>query len=321
MHRCAILDDYQNAALAMADWSPLDGEVEMVVFNDHLVDRESVAARLRDFPIVVAMRERTPFDAALIERLPNLELLITTGMRNASIDLKAATAAGVTVCGTPGAPGTTAELTWGLILALLRHIPEESANIRANGPWQSTVGTDLNGKRLGIVGLGNLGTRVARVGRAFEMEVAAWSRSLTDDRAAELGIARCDTLEALFETADIVTIHLLLNAETRGLIGAGLLTRMKPSAVLINTARGPIVDEAALIAALRERRIAGAALDVYEPEPLPADHPFRTLPNVVATPHLGYVTENTYRAYFGGVVEDIRGWLDGKPVRVLTKAR
>jgi phosphoglycerate dehydrogenase-like enzyme len=321
MHRCAILDDYQNAALAMADWSPLDGEVEMVVFNDHLVDREAVAARLRDFPIVVAMRERTPFDAALIERLPNLELLITTGMRNASIDLKAATAAGVTVCGTPGAPGTTAELTWGLILALLRHIPEESANIRANGPWQSTVGTDLNGKRLGIVGLGNLGTRVARVGRAFEMEVAAWSRSLTDDRAAELGIARCDTLEALFETADIVTIHLLLNAETRGLIGAGLLARMKPSAVLINTARGPIVDEAALIAALRERRIAGAALDVYEPEPLPADHPFRTLPNVVATPHLGYVTENTYRAYFGGVVEDIRGWLDGKPVRVLTKAR
>jgi len=318
MQRCAILDDYQDVALSMADWTPIAGEVEPVVFNDHLDDPAAVAARLKEFPIVVAMRERTPFDAALIGALPNLELLITTGMRNASIDLEAAADAGVTVCGTPSAPGTTAELTWGLILALLRHIPDEVAGLRANGPWQTTVGGDLNGKRLGVVGLGNLGGRVARVARAFEMEVSAWSRSLTDARAAELGVERCATLEELFGTADVVTVHLALNAETRGLIGADLLARMKPGAVLVNTARGPIVDEAALIAALRARRIAGAALDVYDPEPLPADHPFRTLDNLVATPHLGYVTENTYRAYFAGAVEDIRAWLDGAPVRVLS---
>jgi phosphoglycerate dehydrogenase-like enzyme len=318
MHRCAILDDYQNAALSFADWSPIAGEVAVRVFNDHLSDIGALAQRLRDFPIVVMIRERTRFDRALIERLPNLRLLITTGMVNSSIDFAAAKEAGILVCGTPAATGTTSELAWGLILALLRHFPREFAAFRAGGPWQSTIGGNLNGRRLGIIGLGRVGAQMARVARAFEMEVSAWSRSLTAEQAREMGVDRCATIDELMGTADVVSIHLMLNAGTRGLIGAGQLALMKPTAILVNTARGPIVDEAALIEALRERRIAGAALDVFDREPLPPDHPFRSLDNVVATPHLGYVTENTYRAYFGGVVEDIRGWLDGKPLRVLS---
>lgn len=319
MHRCAILDDYQNAALSMADWSPLDGEVAIEVFTDHLVDRDALAARLEDFSIVVLIRERTPFDRALIERLPNLQLLVTTGMVNASIDMEAAKAAGVVVCGTPAAHGTTSELTWGLILALLRHIPQENAAFRAGGPWQSTVGDTLSGKRLGIVGLGRVGAQIVPVAKAFGMAVSAWSRSLTAERAAELGIDRCETLDEVMRVGDIVTVHLMLNDATRGLIDARRLALMKPGAVLINTARGPIVDEDALLEVLRERRIAGAALDVFEPEPLPNDHPFRALDNLLGTPHLGYVTQNTYRAYFGGAVEDIRAWLDGEPVRVLSE--
>lgn len=318
MHRCAILDDYQSVALSMADWSPLFGAVEIKVFTEHVADRGALVDMLAGFGIIVAMRERTPFDRALIERLPDLRLLVTTGMRNAAIDLEAAAERGIVVCGTPSAPGTTAELTWGLIIAMLRCIPQEIAGFRAGGPWQTSVGYDLNGKRLGIIGLGNLGTRVAEVAKAFEMKVSAWSRSLTPARAAELGIDYCATLDELLAAADIVTNHLTLNEQTRGLIDARRLGLMKRSAFLVNTARGPIVDEPALIDALRHDRIAGAALDVYGTEPLPRDHPFRTLPNVVATPHLGYVTQNTYRAYFGGAVEDIRAWLDGKPVRVLT---
>jgi phosphoglycerate dehydrogenase-like enzyme len=265
------------------------------------------------------MRERTPFDRALFERLPNLKLLVTTGMRNAAIDVEAAVARGVTVCGTQGSVGTTAELTWGLILGLLRHIPDEAANLRRGGPWQTTVGRDLSGRRLGIVGLGNLGTRVAKVGRAFDLPISGWSRSLTPEKARALDIDYCADLDDLLRAADIVTIHLALNAETHHIIDARRLALMKPDALLINTARGPLVDETALIRALSDRRIAGAALDVFGEEPLPPGHPFRTLPNVLATPHLGYVTERTYQAFFGGAVEDIEAWLDGKPVRVLAK--
>jgi phosphoglycerate dehydrogenase-like enzyme len=319
MHRCAILDDYQNAALSFADWSPLGGKVAVQVFNDHLADRGALVERLRDFSIVVMIRERTRFDRALIESLPNLRLLITTGMINSSIDFAAAKAADVLVCGTPAATGTTSELAFGLILALLRHIPREYASFRAGGPWQSTIGGNLNGRRLGIVGLGRVGSQMARVAKAFEMHVSVWSRSLTGEQARELGVDRCATLDELMAVADIVSVHLMLNAGTRGLITARHLALMKPTAILVNTARGPIVDEAALIDALRARRIAGAALDVFDQEPLPRNHPLRSLDNVIATPHLGYVTENTYRAYFGGVVEGIRGWLDGKPLRVLTE--
>ncbi len=319
MHRCAILDDYQDAALSFADWTPLEGEVAVQVFNDRVADHGALVQRLKDFSVVVMIRERTRFDRALIESLPNLELLITTGMVNSSIDFAAARAKGVVVCGTPAATGTTSELAWGLIIALLRHIPREYASFRAGGPWQSTIGGNLNGRRLGIVGLGRVGAQMARVAKAFEMDVSVWSRSLAAEHARELGVDRCATLDELMAASDIVSIHLMLNAGTRGLITARHLALMKPSAILVNTARGPIVDEAALIDALRARRIAGAALDVFDREPLPGDHPLRSLDNVIATPHLGYVTENTYRAYFGGVVENIRGWLDGTPVRVLSE--
>ncbi|MGE5147783.1 MAG: D-2-hydroxyacid dehydrogenase family protein, partial [Candidatus Eiseniibacteriota bacterium] len=259
------------------------------------------------------------FDRALLERLPNLKLLITTGMRNASIDLETAVARGVIVCGTEAYAGTTAELTWGLILGLLRFIPEEAANLRRGGPWQSTVGRDVRGRRLGIVGMGNLGTRVAKVGRAFDTPVSAWSRSLTPEKAKSLDVDYCAELDDLLRVSDIVTIHVVLNKDTRGLIDARRLGLMKPDAVLINTARGPIVDEAALIKALETGKLAGAALDVFGEEPLPSDHPFRRLPNVLATPHLGYVTERTYQNYYKGVVEDIEAWLAGAPVRVLAK--
>ena len=318
MLRCAALDDYQDITRKMGDWGKLAGKVELHALTRHIDDRDELVAALKDYEIVIAMRERTPFDRALIERLPKLKLLITTGMRHASIDVEAAVARGVTVCGTQGSVGTTAELTWGLILGFLRFIPEESANVR-RGAWQTTVGRDLHGRRLGVVGLGNLGTRVARVGRAFDMAVSGWSRSLTPEKAKSLDIDYCAELDELLRAADIVTIHLALNAETRSLIDARRLALLKPGALLINTARGPLVDEAALIAALKAGKLAGAALDVYGEEPLPAGHPFRTLPNVLATPHLGYVTERTYHAFFNGAVEDIEAWLAGRPVRVLGK--
>ncbi len=317
MLTCAILDDYQEAGLAMADWSRLGGRVETKVFRDPFPDAATAAAALQGVGIVVAMRERTPFDAALFRALPDLKLLVTTGMRNASIDLAAAAASGVTVCGTEGYATSTAELTWGLILAVMRQIPQEHDALRRGGRWQSSLGRDLNGLRLGIVGLGKLGGRVARYGRAFDMQVSAWSRSLTDARAAELGIERAATLDALLEAADVVSIHLVLTPQTRGLIGARELALMKPRAVLVNTSRGPIVDEAALLEALQSGRIGGAALDVFDTEPLPAGHPLRQAGNLIATPHLGYVTENTYRIFYGQAVEDIAAWLDGTPVRVL----
>jgi phosphoglycerate dehydrogenase-like enzyme len=318
MLQCVILDDYQNVARGFADWAPLDGKVDLRVLTEHIADRDALVAALADAAIVVAMRERTPFDAALLARLPNLRLLITTGMVNASIDMKAAAARGIVVCGAPGSPGgSTADLTFGLILSLMRQIPREAENLRRGGPWQLTVGRELHGKRLSILGLGNLGKRVARIAKAFGMQVSAWSENLTRERCEQEGVEHAGSLQALLSQADILTLHLLLSERTRGLLGSRELALMKPDAVLVNTSRGPIVDEAALIAALRDRRIAAAALDVYDREPLPANHPFRTLDNVLATPHLGYVTQEAYRGYFGHAVEDIRAFLDGRPIRVL----
>ncbi len=314
MMRVAILDDYQSAAARTADWSRLGGQVEMTFFHEHLPAAD-VAARLADFEIVVAMRERTPFPRCLIEALPLLQLLVTTGMRNASFDLVAARERGVTVCGTRTLPYPTAELTWGLILALARQIPAEDRALR-EGHWQTTLGTGINGKTLGVIGLGTLGSRVARIGRAFEMDVLAWSQNLTDQRAHEVGASRVDRDE-LLARSDVVTIHLVLSARTRGLIGARELASMKPSAWLINTSRGPIVDEAALAQALARGTLAGAGIDVFAREPLPADDPIRSAPNTVLTPHLGYVTEEAYRIYYHDAVEDIEAFLSGAPVRVL----
>jgi phosphoglycerate dehydrogenase-like enzyme len=300
----------------MADWGALPPEVTVRVFEDHLADEGQVAAHLAPFEVVVAMRERTPFPRALLARLPRLRLLVTTGMRNASIDLPAAAEQGVVVCGTGGGGPATAELTWGLILALARHIPQEDAATRA-GRWQTSVGEGLQGKVLGVLGLGNLGSRVATIGRAFGMEVLAWSQHLTAERAAAVGATLVDK-EDLLRRADVVTIHLVLSDRTRGLLGARELALLRPTAYLINTSRGPIVDEGALVDALQRSAIAGAGLDVFDREPLPLDHPLRRLPHTVITPHLGYVTEETYRAFFGQAVEDIRAFLAGTPVRVLT---
>lgn len=316
MTRIAVLDDYQGVALQMADWSVLPSEAQVQVFRDHLSDPQAVAERLRDFDIVMAMRERTPFPRQLLEELPRLRLLVTTGMRNASIDVAAAQALGMTVCGTRGLPTPTAELTWALILAVVRHIPHEDQATRA-GAWQVTLGEGLHGKTLGVIGLGNLGSQVARVGQAFGMQLLAWSQNLTADRAAQQG-ATLVSKDELLARSDIVTIHLVLSARTRGLLGARELALMPRTAHLINTSRGPIVDEAALIHALEHGVIAGAGLDVFDEEPLPLDHAFRRLSNVVITPHLGYVTVETYRLFFGDAVEDIRAFLAGAPTRVLT---
>ena len=317
MHRCAILDDYQNVALASADWSGLRSEVECVVFNRHMSERAALIAALKDFDIIVAMRERTVFDADLLAALPRLRLLVTTGARNASIDVAAADARGIVVCGTGGVAGATAELTWTLILALVRNIPAEVADMRA-GAWQKRLSVDLVGKRLGLVGLGRLGTRVARVGLAFEMEVCAWSRNLTDERAAAAGATRLATLDELLGTSDIVSVHVPLTPGTRGLIGAAQLALMKPTAFLVNTSRGPIVEEGALIAALEGGKLAGAGLDVYDQEPLPPDHRLRRVERLIATPHIGYVTEETYRVFYRDAVDDIAGWLKGDvPRRIM----
>ena len=312
MTHVAVLDDYQDAALQMADWNVLPPDTKVQVFRDHLASSEAVAERLKDFEIVVAMRERTPFPRSLLERLPKLKLLITTGMRNASIDVGAATDLGITVCGTQGVGYSTAELTWGLILALLRHIPREDKATR-DGHWQVSVGVGVRDKVLGVIGLGNLGSQVATVGKAFGMSLLAWSQNLTAERAAQFG-ATLVSKDELLSRSDIVTIHLVLSDRTRGLIGARELGLMKRSAYLINSSRGPIVDEPALVQALRQGAIAGAALDVYDEEPLPLDHPLRQLPNTVITPHLGYVTVEGYKVFYGNIVEDIQAFLQG-PVR------
>ena len=313
--RLAILDDYQRTACAMADWDSLRPTVLLQAFHDTLANEDAVFERLRDFEIVVAMRERTRFPRSLLERLSKLQLLITTGMRNASIDVKAAIERGIVVSGTGMLPYPTMELCWGLILALARNIVREDAGIR-KGDWQTTLGTGLSGKVLGVVGLGNLGSQVARIGKAFHMDVIAWSPNLTTERASALGVHRVEKDE-LFRRADFVTIHLVLAPRTRGLVGPGELAAMKPTSYLVNTSRGPIVDESALIAALENRRIAGAALDVYNHEPLPTNHALRRLENVVLTPHLGYVTAENYREAYGQAVENVRSFLAGSPIRVL----
>ncbi len=315
MMRVAILDDYQGVALAMADWQSLHPAAQMQVFTDHLDGIDALAQRLHLFECIVIMRERTPFPRALLTRLPNLRLLITPGMRNQAIDLATATEQGVQVCGTDMLPYPTAELTWGLILALMRHIPEEDRALR-QGRWQTTLGLGLKGKTLGVVGLGKLGAQVATVGKSFGMAVIAWSENLTEARATELGVTRVGK-EDLFARSDIVTLHVVLSDRTRGLVGAAELARMKPSAYLVNTSRGPVVDEQALLAALQGRRIAGAGLDVFEPEPLPHDHPLLRCENVLLTPHLGYVTEENYRLVYGQVVEIIRAFLEGRVLRPL----
>ena len=314
--RAAILDDYQNAGTSIGDWSSLDGDIEIELFSDHLDDEAAVVERLRDFEIVCIMRERTPFTASLIQRLPNLKLLVTSGMRNRGIDIAAATTQGVTVCGTPSVGAPTAELAWGLIIGLLRHIPEEDRATRAGG-WQQTVGTGVNGKTLGVAGLGKLGSRVARVGLAFDMNVIAWSQNLTEERCKEVGVILVSK-EELLKRADVISIHLILSERTRGLFGAADLALMKPTAILVNTSRGPIVDEDALADVLERKAIGGAGLDVFGAGPLAADHSFRRLENTVITPHLGYVEEDNYRAYFGGYVAAVRGFLDGKPVNVIS---
>jgi phosphoglycerate dehydrogenase-like enzyme len=315
--RCAILDDYQNVVLKSADWSRVKGDLEIKVFNEHLGGPDKVIAALKGFQIVVATRERTGFPKQVIEALPELKLLITTGMRNASIDTEAAKARGVTVCGTPNFGNPTAGITIGLMLELTRHIGYENARLHAGATWQSTIGPDLEGLTLGVLGLGRLGTHTAAIAKAFGMKVIAWSQNLTPEKcqAAGVGYAAKDDL---FRQADFITIHIVLSQRSRGLVGAKELGLMKPSAFLINTSRGPIVDETALLVALREKKIAGTGLDVFDVEPLPLDHPLRNMDNVVITPHLGYVSTQNYQAYFAGVVEDIRGFLDGKPVRVLT---
>jgi phosphoglycerate dehydrogenase-like enzyme len=313
--RVAVLDDYQRAAEALGDWGSLPAGTEVVFFHDHLVDEDAVVERLRGFEVVALMRERTPVGRSLLERLPNLRLLVTTGMQNRSVDVAAARERGVAVSGTGSAANGAPELTWALILAGLRRIPEEDAATRA-GAWQATVGGDLEGRVLGVLGLGRIGSKVARVAQAFGMEVIAWSQNLAAGAAAAAGVRRVDK-DDLFRLSDILTIHLVLGSRTRGLVGAPELALMKPDALLVNTSRGAIVDEPALVDALRERRIGGAALDVFATEPLPPGHPLLTLSNTVLTPHLGFVTRRTYERYFRETVEDIAAFLAGSPIRLV----
>lgn len=314
--RVAVLDDYQQVALRSAYWTPLAARADITVFTEHVADEDALVEQLQPFDVVVAMRERTPFPASVLDRLPTLRLLVTTGMANAAIDLPAAQRNGVVVCGTESVGSSAPELTWALLMALVRHVPVEDSAVRAGG-WQITVGIDLQGRTLGLLGLGRIGQRIARYAHAFDMDVIAWSQNLTAEVAYEHG-ARLVSKAELFAQADVVSVHLKLSERSRGLVGADELALLGPRGYLVNTSRGPIVDEAALVAALRAGSIAGAALDVFDVEPLPADHPLRGLPNTVLTPHIGYVTETTYAAFYAGVVEDIVAWLDDAPVRQLS---
>ncbi|MEU9402145.1 D-2-hydroxyacid dehydrogenase family protein [Streptomyces sp. NPDC048242] len=315
--RCAVLDDFQGVATEVADWSGLEGRVEVVTFREHVRDEDALAAALADFDIVVTLRERVPFPGSLIARLPRLKLLIASGMRNSVIDYEAAQAHGVTVCGTGSSSTPPVEMTWALLLGLARGVVQESTALRHNGPWQSTLGADLQGARLGLLGLGKIGSRVARIALAFGMRVSAWSQNLTAERAAEVGVELAASKEELLADSDFVSVHLALGDRTRGLLGAPEFALMKPTAHLVNTSRAAIVDQDALLAALREGRIAGAGVDVFDVEPLPADHPMRTAPRLLATPHLGYVSRANYATYYGQAVEDIEAYLAGAPVRRL----
>ncbi|KAB1979147.1 D-2-hydroxyacid dehydrogenase family protein [Streptomyces triticiradicis] len=315
--RCAVLDDFQNVASVYADWSTLRDRVEVVSFTEHFATEDELAAALADFDFVVTLRERVPFPASLLNRLPRLKLLIASGMRNSVIDHAAAKAGGVTVCGTQSSSTPPLELTWALLLGLARGIVQESSALRDGGPWQSTVGADLDGRTLGLLGLGKIGSRVAQVGLAFGMKVTAWSQNLTKERADEFGVELASSKEELLSSSDFVSVHLALGDRTRGLLGAAELALLKPTAFLINTSRAAIVDQDALLAALHEGRIAGAGVDVFDVEPLPSGHPMRTAPRLLATPHLGYVSHANYERYYGQAVEDIQAYLDGAPVRIL----
>ncbi|WJR75579.1 D-2-hydroxyacid dehydrogenase family protein [Bradyrhizobium sp. NP1] len=306
--KIAILDDYQNVALRLADWSDVRRYAEIVVFNDHVVEASAVIEQLRPFDVVCVMRERTPLPREILQQLPNLKLIASTGPRNASIDSQAATDLGIAVTATGYDSTPTIEFTWSLILANMRGIDREAASLKAGG-WQIGLGSNLRGKTLAVVGLGNIGKEIARIGLAFGMKVIAWSQNLTQEKASAAGATLVDK-PTLFREADIVTVHLVLSHRTKGLIGAPELALMKPTARLINTSRGPIVDEAALIEALQSHRIAGAAVDVFDVEPLPPDHPFRKLQNLLATPHIGYVTEDLYRTFYGDAAANITKWLE-----------
>ena len=314
--RCAILDDYQNVALRSADWSSLGDRIDVTVFDKPFEGQADAAAALRDFEIICAMRERTPFPGALFDALPALKLLITSGMRNAAIDLAAARHHDVTVCGTAMVGNPTAGVAVGLMLELTRKIGFENARMKAGAPWQISVGEDLEGKVLGIVGLGKLGTRVAAIGRAMGMKTIAWSSNLTPEACEQAGVTYA-TKDALFASADVISIHLVLSERSRGLVSRQDLARMKPTAYLVNTARGPIIDEAALLDVLQKKKIAGAGIDVFSVEPLPSDHPLRKLDNVVITPHLGYVTAENYQRIYADMIEGIDGWFNGAALRQL----
>ena len=313
LSRIAVLDDYQGVALTFGDWGSLGVPVD--VFRDTITDPDALAARLAPYDAIVLMRERTPFPRALIERLPKLRLLVTTAGRNNSVDTAALKERGITFCGTPGTTSPTSELTWGLILALLRDIPAQERALR-EGRWQTVLGQGLEGRTLGIIGLGKQGQRVARVARAFDMRVLAWSTNLTEETARAAGAERVSK-ETLLCESDVVTLHLVLSERSRNTIGAAELGLMKPSAYLVNTSRGPLVDTAALEEALRGNRIAGAALDVYDVEPVPAGASIASLPNTVLTPHLGYVTQQNYEHFYGGALEALKAWMAGQPVRVI----
>ncbi|MFD9280705.1 D-2-hydroxyacid dehydrogenase family protein [Streptomyces mirabilis] len=315
--RCAVLDDFQNVASTCADWSTLSDRVEVVSFAEHFATEDELASALADFDFVVTLRERVPFPDSLLNRLPRLKLLIASGMRNSVIDYAAAKAGGVTVCGTQSSSTPPVELTWALLLGLARGIVQENNALRDGGPWQSTVGADLHGRTLGLLGLGKIGSRVAQIGLAFGMEVTAWSQHLTKERADEAGVELASSKEELLASSDFISAHLALSDRTRGLLGAAELALLKPTAYLINTSRAAIVDQDALLAALHEGRIAGAGVDVFDVEPLPGNHPMRTAPRLLATPHLGYVSRANYARYYGQAVEDIQAYLDGDPVRVL----
>jgi phosphoglycerate dehydrogenase-like enzyme len=315
--RIAVLDDYQQAALSLADWSVLDGRATVTVFHDHLTDSDAVVERLQPFDIVCVMRERTPLTRTIIECLPKLQLIASTAPRNASIDLKAAEERGVQIVHTGYTSTPTIELTWALILGSARNLVAENASLRSGG-WQRFIGDDMAGRTLGVLGLGNVGGPVAQIGKAFGMNVIAWSQNLTSERAAEVS-AELVSKEELFRRADVVSIHVGLSDRTRGLVGAPEFALMKPTARLVNTSRGPIVVEADLIATLKARKIAEAAIDVFDQEPLPLDHPFLTLANLLATPHIGFVSRSLYTRFYQDTVENIRGWLDGQAIRQLTR--
>ena len=315
-HRVAILDDYQNVALSLADWSACSDRTDITVFNEPIGDQDAVIAALADYDIVCLMRERTPFPAAVIEALPKLKLIVTSGPRNAAIDVAAAKGRGVVVCGTESAAHATAELVFAHLLEFNRKVGYENARLKAGAFWQSTVGGDMNGRTLGLLGLGRLGQRVAGIANAFGMKVIAWSQNLTPEKCEGTGASYVEK-DVLFRTSDVISVHLQLSDRTRGLVGTAEFASMKPTALLINTSRGPIIDEPALIAALEIRQIAGAAIDVFDVEPLPLDHPLRRLDRAQITPHLGYVTEANYRLFYGQTVEDICAFLDGSPTRVI----